>query len=128
MRMDETQLEATRIWKMLLPNILGLIEDRTKACLRMKKLTIVTPPNGTTMGVMQPNDDTHTIFNIPYLSGLSNAQIGQVVFVVYWYGMTNAIAIALLDNSNPYQSLLVGDVDGMIISSLQEYTMDNFAF
>lgn len=128
MRRDDTQIEATRIWKTLLPIILDLIEERTKSCVRMKKLTVVTPPNGTTMGVMQPNDDTHTIFNIPYLAGLSSAQIGQVVFVVYWYGMTNAIAIALLDNSNPYQSLLVGDVDGMIISSLQEYTMDNFAF
>lgn len=128
MRMDDTQIEATRIWKTLLPNILDLIEERTKSCVRMKKLTVVTPPNGTTMGVMQPNDDTHTIFNIPYLASLSNAQIGQPVFVAYWYGMTNAIAIALLDNSNPYQILLVGDVDGMIISSLQEYTMDNFAF
>lgn len=128
MRIDDTQIEATRIWKTLLPSILDLIEERTKSCVRMKKLTVVTPPNGTTMGVMQPNDDTHTIFNIPYLASLSNAQIGQPVFVAYWYGMTNAIAIALWESSKPYQSLLVREVDGMIIDNLQEYTMDNFAF
>lgn len=128
MRIDETQIEATRIWKTLLPNILDLIEEKTKSCIRMKKLTVVTEPNGTTLGVMQPNDDTHTIFDIPYLAALSNAQIGQPVFVVYWYGMTNAIAIALSDNSQPYQSLLVREVNGMTINNLQEYTMDNFAF
>lgn len=128
MRMNETQTEATRIWKTLLPNILDLIEERTKSCVRMKKLTVVTPPNGTTIGVMQPNDDTHTIFNIPYLASLSNAKIGQSVFVAYWYGMTNAIAIALWESSKPYQSLLVREVNGMTINNLQEYTIDNFAF
>lgn len=128
MRMNETQTEATRIWKTLLPNILDLIEERTKSCVRMKKLTVVTPPNGTTIGVMQPNDDTHTIFNIPYLASLSNAKIGQPVFVAYWYGMTNAIAIALWESSKPYKSLLVREVNGMTINNLQEYTIDNFAF
>lgn len=128
MRMDETQTEATRIWKTLLPNILDLIEEKTKSCIRMKKLIVVTTPNGTTLGVMQPNDDTHTIFDVPYLASLSNAQIGQPVFVAYWYGMTNAIAIALSDNSQPYQILLVREVNGMTINNLQEYTMDNFAF
>lgn len=94
MRMDDTHIEATRIWKTLLPNILDLIEERTKSCVRMKKLTVVTPPNGTTMGVMQPNDDTHTIFDIPYVSSLSNVQIGETVLVQYWYGMSNAIAFS----------------------------------
>ena len=99
MRIDETQTEATRIWKMLLPNILDLIEEKTKSCIRMKKLIVVTTPNGTTLGVMQPNDDTHTIFDIPYVTSLSNVQIGQTVLVQYWYGMSNAIAISVGDGS-----------------------------
>lgn len=128
MRNQETQNEAMRIWKMIEPKISEKIKQDTKSCVRMKKLVVVTPPNGITLGVMQPNDNTNTIFNIPYVASLSNAQVGQCVFVIYWYGMTNAIAVALANNSPQYQSLLVMDVNGMVINNLQAYTMDNFEF
>ena len=86
------QSEAVNIWKTLKGKVNRLIDARTASCLRMKRLVVVTEPNGSTLGVMQPNDTQ--IFNIPYASSLSTTQVGDTVLVVYWYGMTNAFAIA----------------------------------
>lgn len=99
MRNTETQNEAMRIWKMLEPKVTEKLRQETKDCLRMKKVTVVTAPNGTTLGVMQPNDDTHTIFNIPYVAALSSVQVGEMVLMQYWYGMSNAIAVSLGDGT-----------------------------
>lgn len=97
MRKDQTQQEAVQIWNMLRATVRKEIQTLTKDCVRMKKLTVVTAPNGTTLGVMQPNDTT--IFQIPYVSSLSDVQVGQVVLVQYWYGMSNAVAVSLGDGS-----------------------------
>lgn len=97
MRKDQTQQEAVQIWNMLRATVRKEIQSLTKDCVRMKKLTVVTAPNGTTLGVMQPNDTT--IFQIPYVSSLSGVQVGQVVLVQYWYGMSNAVAVSLGDGS-----------------------------
>lgn len=97
MRKDQTQQEAVQIWNMLRATVRKEIQTLTKDCVRMKKLTVVTAPNGTTLGVMQPNDTT--IFQIPYVSSLSSVQVGQVVLVQYWYGMSNAVAVSLGDGS-----------------------------
>ena len=59
----------------------------------------VTAPNGTTMGVMQPNDST--IFEIPYVSTLANVPVGTMVLVQYFYGMSNMIAVSLGDGTQP---------------------------
>lgn len=97
MHKDQTQQEAVQIWNMLRATVRKEIYNLTKDCVRMKKLTVVTAPNGTTLGVMQPNDTT--IFQIPYVSSLSGVQVGQVVLVQYWYGMSNAVAVSLGDGS-----------------------------
>lgn len=65
----------------------------------MKKLTVVTAPNGTTMGVMQPNDTQ--VFDIPYVAALSGVPVGTVVLGVYFYGMSNLIAVSLGDGQIP---------------------------
>lgn len=92
MKREKGQNEAVNIWKTIKGKIGRLIDLRTANCLRMKRLVVVIEPNGSTLGVMQPNDTQ--IFNIPYMSSLSTAQVGDTVLVVYWYGMTNAFAIA----------------------------------
>ena len=97
MRRNETQNEAARIWQMLRPQIIRTIEDETKNCIRMKQVTVSTAPNGTTIGVQQPNDPT--IFNIPYVAALSGAKVGQTVLIQYWYGMSNAIAVSFGDGA-----------------------------
>ena len=60
------QAEALAVWRALEPQIVEAVRRETADCVRQKKLTVVTAPNGTTMGVMQPNDTT--IFDIPYVS------------------------------------------------------------
>lgn len=93
--MINNQAEAVAIWREFRPQILELIKQETQDCIRQKVVTVVTAPNGTTVGVMKPNDDSHTIFNIPYVSTLSNVSVGTRVRIQYSYGMSNAIAVAL---------------------------------
>lgn len=94
-RKRNPQAEALAIWNQLAPKIREEIKRQTNDCLRQKKLTVVSAPNGLTMGVMQPNDST--IFNIPYVSTLSSVSVGQVVMVQFFYGLSNAIAVSLGD-------------------------------
>ena len=98
-RRKNNQAEALAIWNQLAPKIREEIKRQTNDCLRQKKLTVVSSPNGTTLGVMQPNDTT--IFNIPYVSTLASVPVGQVVLVQYFYGMSNAIAVSLGDGTQP---------------------------
>lgn len=94
-----TQAEALAIWRQLEPQIRETIRRETADCLRQKKLTVVTAPNGSTMGVMQPNDTT--IFDIPYVSTLANVPVGTMVLVNYFFGMSNMIAVSLGDGTQP---------------------------
>ena len=55
------QNEALAVWRALEPQIVEAVRRETADCLRQKKLTVVTAPNGTTMGVMQPNDSTISV-------------------------------------------------------------------
>lgn len=80
---------------MLRPQVIKTIEAETKNCIRMKQVTVSTAPNGTTLGVQQPNDPT--VFDIPYVAALSGAKVGQTVLVQYWYGMSNAVAVSFGD-------------------------------
>lgn len=91
------QAEALAVWRALEPQIMEAVRRETADCVRQKKLTVVTAPNGTTMGVMQPNDTT--IFNIPYAASLSTVVVGDTVLVNWFYGMSNMIAVALGDGS-----------------------------
>lgn len=84
-----------------MPQVLELIKQETQNCIRQKVVTVVTAPNGSTMGVMQPNDDTHTVFNIPYSSTLSTVPVGTRVRINWTYGMSNAIAVSLSDGTQP---------------------------
>lgn len=95
--MRNEQAEAVAIWREFRPQILELIRQETQNCIRQQVVTVVTAPNGTTMGVMQPNDDTHTIFNVPYVSTLANVSVGTRVRIDWSYGMSNAIAVSFSD-------------------------------
>jgi hypothetical protein len=99
--MRNEQTEALAIWSEISPQILALIKQETQNCIRQQVVTVVTPPNGTTVGVMKPNDDTHTVFNISYASTLSNIPVGTRVRINWTYGMSNAIAVSLSDGTQP---------------------------
>ena len=55
--------EALKIWDALKPMIDKEIEAKTRSCVRAKKMVVKTPPNGTTIGVIEPYE-TNAI-NIP---------------------------------------------------------------
>lgn len=92
-RRKNNQAEALAIWNQLAPKIREEIKRQTNDCIRQKKVTVVTAPNGLTLGVMQPNDPT--ILEVPYVSSLSNVPVGQVVMLQSFYGLSNAIAVSL---------------------------------
>lgn len=94
-RRKNNQAEALAIWNQLAPKIRDEIKRQTNDCIRQKKVTVVTAPNGLTLGVMQPNDPT--ILEVPYVSSLSNVPVGQVVMIQSFYGLSNAIAVSLGD-------------------------------
>ena len=71
---------------------LGQIEEATRSCVRRKTVTVATAPNGTTMGVREPFDDT--IMDLPYVSSLSGAAVGDTVTIEWVYGLSNAVVIS----------------------------------
>lgn len=73
--------EAMKIWSALKPMIDKQIEEKTKSCMRSKKMNVTVAPNGSTIGVAEPFGDT---VQIPYLSSLSGAKVGDAVWV-NWY-------------------------------------------
>lgn len=85
------QAEVQSIQKALEPWVKKLIEDATRSCVRRKTVTVVTPPNGATMGVREPYDNT--VMDLPYLSTLAGAQAGDTVTIEWVYGLSNAVAV-----------------------------------
>lgn len=77
--------EALKIWKALKPIISELIEQKTRSCVRAKKMSVVTAPSNGLIGVAEPYGEE---MMIPYSSLLSNAQAGDAVWV--WYYFNNA--------------------------------------
>lgn len=95
--MNETK-EALQIWSALKPMITKTIDERTKSCVRSKKMMVVTAPNGSTIGVKEPFDTVS--FNIPYSSSISSATVGDTVWV-QWY----------FDNASTMIAMSFGDGD-----------------
>lgn len=86
------QIEAQAILKELVPWVRGQIEEATRSCVRRKTVTVATAPNGTTMGVREPFDDT--IMDLPYVSSMSGAAVGDTVTIEWVYGLSNAVVIS----------------------------------
>lgn len=75
------------------------IADQIKSCPRMEKATVVTAPNGSTMGVQLPFDET--ILNLPYATSLAGIAVGKAVWVIMPYSsLTNGIVIGDAKLSN----------------------------
>lgn len=84
--------EAQRIWMALRPMIENEIKNRTKSCVRAKKMLVTEAPNGTTVGVTEAGGAQ---INVPYSSAL-NLSVGDSVWV-YWYSgsASNMIVMAM---------------------------------
>lgn len=85
------QDEVRAVQKALAPWIRKIVQDATKNCVRRKTVTVATAPNGTTMGVKEPYDDT--VMDLPYLAGAAGAQVGDTVTIEWVYGLSNAVVV-----------------------------------
>lgn len=84
--------EALKIWKALEPMVNRLIEEKTRSCIRAKKMVVTTAPNGSVIGVSDPWAQE---ILIPYSTALSAVSVGDTVWIwMYYSSATNAIAMA----------------------------------
>ena len=102
--------EALKIWDALKPMIDKEIEAKTRSCVRAKKMVVKTAPNGSTIGVIEPFDTSP--LNIPYSSAVKDAQVGEAVWVQWFFGNSSTMmAIAYGDGDMPYETIYdSGDV------------------
>lgn len=82
------QDEVRAIQKALEPWIRKIVTEATRNCVRRKTVTVATAPNGSTMGVKEPYDNT--VMDVPYVSTMSGAQVGDTVTIEWLYGLSNA--------------------------------------
>ena len=93
--------EALKIWDALKPMIDKEIEAKTRSCVRAKKMVVKTPPNGSTIGVIEPYESSAV--NIPYSSAVKDAEAGEAVWVQWFFGNASTMmAIAYGDGDMPY--------------------------
>ena len=73
--------EAVKIVNALKPVIKAWNDEWNRNCVRAKKMTVKTAPNGSTIGVIDafsPN-----VMNIPYSTGIETAVVGDTVWCVW---------------------------------------------
>lgn len=85
------QGEVQAIQRALEPWVRQLIDNATRNCVRRRTVTVVTAPNGTTMGVGEPFEST--VMDVPYLSTAAGAQVGDTATIEWVYGLSNAVVV-----------------------------------
>lgn len=101
--------EAQKIWDALCPMIDKEIETRTRSAVRSRKMTVMTAPNGQTIGVAAPFEKT---VDIPYSSALANVRVGDAVWVEWRY-----------NNASTMIAMATGE--GQILPDYGQITMPN---
>ncbi len=96
-------VEAMKIWKALQPMIDSEIREKTKSCIRSKKMQVKVAPNGETVGVSEPYGET--VFQIPYRSFLQDCKVGDAVWVDWYFdNMSTMIATSFGNGQMPVSS------------------------
>lgn len=91
--------EAMKIWNALKPMVNRQIEEKTKSCVRAKKMTVTTAPNGSVIGVAEPYGEE---ILIPYLSTLSGASVDDAVWVWYYFNNASTMIAMTMGNGQMY--------------------------
>ena len=82
--------EAESFWESISSKVKQLVQGETKNAMRCERFDVITPPDGTVIGVRQPLG-TREVF-IPYSAEVATATAGDTVLVVWWGSMSNAKA------------------------------------
>lgn len=116
--MGDFNSEALSIWKSLQPIIDKEIDERTRGMVQRRKATVTTAPSSATktIGVTEPFGDEYFV---PFLSGVADAQIGDVVWVEFMYGASNAFVsmFASVSKTNGGGGVYFGKVDSTSTST-----------
>lgn len=93
---DEARAFAERLWTNYYE---AKVRELLKPYMSMKRATVKTAANGSTMGVQFPFDSS--TLNIPYVTSVASASVGDQVWVAAPYSdMSNAIVIGTATLSN----------------------------
>lgn len=88
--------EALQIWAALKPMIMKTIDERTKPCIRATKMRVTSAPSNNLLGVTKPFDEKEIL--IPYSSSLATVQVGDAVWV--WYFFNDASTMIAMQRGN----------------------------
>lgn len=89
--MPDINREASEFWNSLKPMIDEEIKAQTRGMVQRRKMKVTTAPslNTNKIGVTEPFG---TEMFIPFTTNLISATVGDVVWVEFMYGLTNAFA------------------------------------
>ena len=89
--MPDINREASEFWNALKPMIDEEIKTQTRGMVQRRKMKVTTAPslNTNKIGVTEPFGSE---MFIPFTTNLISASVGDVVWVEFMYGMTNAFA------------------------------------
>lgn len=85
--MADLNKQALDMWNAMKPMIDKEIENKTRSMVQRRKAKVTTAPNGSVIGVTEAFGPE---MSIPYISSMSSAQVGDVVWVEFMYGATNS--------------------------------------
>ena len=87
--MSDLNQEALSIWNGFRPMIDQEINERTKGMVQRRKAKVTTAPSlvTNTIGVTEPFGDE---MFLPFVTNLISASVGDVVWIEWMYGATNA--------------------------------------
>ena len=80
---SDNNTEAVKIANALKPFAKKWFDEWGQSCVRSKKMTVSTPPNGSVIGVKDAFSDTEVF--IKYMSSCSNAVVGDTVWCKWMY-------------------------------------------
>ena len=125
--MADLNKQALEMWNSMKPMIDREIEQQTKGTVQRRKAKVTTAPSLVTkkIGVTEPFGDQYFI---PYDAKVAGANVGDVVWIEYMYGASNAFASmfakavedprscsATLSSAGWYRVMQTKDVSGTII-------------
>lgn len=87
--MADLNKQSLEIWNAMKPMIDREIEALTRSMVQRRKAKVTTAPSSVTkkIGVTEPFCNEMTV---PFLPGVANATVGDVVWVEFMYGASNA--------------------------------------
>ena len=71
--------ESSALYPILEKIVSKIVAEKTRSCFRVYKASVVSAPNGTTVGVSLVGEST--VLNIPYSSAISDISAGDFVWV-----------------------------------------------